>query len=77
MAIKVRAKARGFYQGSLVEKGATFTVASEQELGAWMERLDEPAAKEPTKEPAKVKGAGKEPDKKEGGESAKGEAPKA
>lgn len=43
MAIRVRAKARGFYDKNLREVGSVFSVRSEAELGTWMERLEDAA----------------------------------
>jgi hypothetical protein len=64
MAITVRAKSSGFLgtgkTAQRIRKGAVFTVASESDLAAWMERLEPPAAKveapkaEPVKPPAKA-----------------------
>lgn len=43
--IPVKALSVGFYGGARRRKGAEFTIASEQELGTWMERRDSPEAK--------------------------------
>jgi hypothetical protein len=42
--IPVRATDVGFYGGGRKRRGDLFTIASEQELGKWMERRDTPEA---------------------------------
>lgn len=43
--IPVKALAVGFYGGARRRRGDEFSVATEKELGTWMERRDTPAAK--------------------------------
>lgn len=44
--IRVRALRRGFYDNHIIEAGEIFAVASERQIGRWMERVtdDAPAA---------------------------------
>jgi hypothetical protein len=51
--IPVRANRKGFFGGNLIEEGVEFEIASEKQLGSWMDRLDKPKGVAPKGEPAK------------------------
>lgn len=39
--MKVKANQRGYYNGRIVEPGDTFEIASKEDLGVWMDEVEE------------------------------------